>query len=111
MSYLDRLRALDAKKHIPEQPSKPLKAPFEPFEGDQGKRFSPKIVPATPPAHPVFDPAALQAEADRRNARAVREHSTARWCACGRLASLAWPDRYGREIWRCLECGPVEGRA
>ena len=58
-----------------------------------------------------YDLVTLQREADRRNARADREHSTARWCACGRLASLAWPDRYGREIWRCLECGPVEGRA
>jgi len=49
-----------------------------------------KVARALASAHPVFDPAARQAEADARNARAVREHSTDRWCACldGAPASL-----------------------
>jgi len=77
------------------------------------RETSPGSPPASPPvsAGLAFDPATLQAEADQRNARAAREHSTDRFCACGRLASLAWPDGRGREIWRCLECGPVKGRA
>jgi hypothetical protein len=40
---------------------------------------------------PPCDRARLQAEADRQNEKAVRERSTDRWCACGRLASYAWP--------------------
>jgi hypothetical protein len=109
MSYLDRLRALDAKKHLPEQVSKVAKAPFDTFGTDQGKAVSPKIVPAT--VHPAFDPSALQAEADRRNARAVLERSTDRYCACGRLAESGYPDGRGGTVWRCWLCFPVLGRA
>jgi hypothetical protein len=60
---------------------------------------------------PAFTPERLQPVADRRNAEALRKGSTDRWCACGLLASCAWPDGRRREIWRCLECGPVRGRA
>lgn len=52
-----------------------------------------------------------QREADRRNADAVRAHSTDRFCACGALATFAWPDEDGREVWRCVECTPAWGRA
>lgn len=45
-------------------------------------------------------------EADRRNAEAVREGVTDRWCACGRLATFAW-DEGGRQTWKCLECSAV----
>jgi hypothetical protein len=31
------------KKHIPRHPSKPQRAPFEGFEGDQGSRFSARM--------------------------------------------------------------------
>jgi hypothetical protein len=114
MSYLDRLRALDAKKHLPEQPSKPSKAPFEPFEGGQSKCFSPKFEAQRVPAEfvtPAFDLAARQRESDRRNEKAVRERLTDRWCACGARATFAWPDGLRRDVWRCLDCGPVKGAA
>jgi len=45
-----------------------------------------------------------QREADRRNAAALREFSTNRWCRCGRLAALAWRID-SREVWRCDDCG------
>lgn len=68
---------------------------------------------ANPPAlrdgSPAFDEVRLQREADRRNATAMRAHSTDRWCACGQLATFAWPTGRGRENWRCLECAPVTG--
>jgi hypothetical protein len=41
--YLDRLRALDSKKHISWQPSKSSKAPFEPFEGALEECLPPKL--------------------------------------------------------------------
>jgi hypothetical protein len=111
--YLDRLRALDSKKHILWQPSKPSKAPLEPFEGTLEECLSPKLdfKPAPTITAPAFDPVALQRAADRRNIIATHEHSTDRWCACGRLASYAWSDDCGRDVWRCLDCGPVKGEA
>lgn len=54
---------------------------------------------------------ALQREADRRNAQAARNGLTDRWCACGRLARLAWPEGNRREVWRCDDCAPTVGRA
>lgn len=60
---------------------------------------------------PGFDPAALQAEADRRNAQARQDGITDRWCSCGRLATLAWPIGGLREAWRCDDCAPTRGRA
>jgi hypothetical protein len=68
-------------------------------------------IASSPVASPACDPARLQAEADRQNEKAVRERSTDRSCACGRLASYAWPDGRRRDVWRCLECGPVRGKA
>jgi len=58
-----------------------------------------------------YDPVTLQREADRRNARAVRERSTGRWCACGSLAESGYPDGRGGTVWRCWRCFPVLGRA
>ena len=60
---------------------------------------------------PAFDRERLQREADRRNEKAARERSTDRWCACGQMASYAWPDGLRRDVWRCLDCGPVRGEA
>jgi hypothetical protein len=60
---------------------------------------------------PAFNRAALQREANRRNADAARMGLTDRWCACGARATFAWPDGLRREIWRCLDCGPVRGEA
>jgi hypothetical protein len=114
MSYLDRLRALDAEKHLPEQPSKPSKAPFDPFEGSLSKCFSPKFEAQRAPAEfvtPAFDRGRLQADADRRNEKAVRERLTDRWCTCGARATFAWPRGLRCEIWRCRDCGPVRGEA
>jgi hypothetical protein len=121
--YLGRLKALAREKHIlrepskpskgcdepktslPCEPPKPSKAPFEPFEGSQSERISPILRSLT------YDPAALQNEADRRNLIALREGRTDRFCACGRLARLAWPDGARREVWRCDDCAPTAGRA
>ncbi len=112
MSYLDRLRALDAKKHLPEQPSKPSKGPSEPFEGGLSKRFSPNFTASSAPITvPAFQRERLQRESDRRNADAARMGLIDRWCACGQLASYAWPDGRRRDVWRCLDCGPVRGEA
>ena len=114
MNYLDRLRALDAKKHLPEQPTKPSKGPSEPFEGGPSKCFSPKFEAQHAPAEFVtqaFDLAARQREADRQNERAVRERLTDRWCACGARATFAWPGGRRPEVWRCLDCGPARGEA
>jgi hypothetical protein len=86
-------------------------------EGFREKKSEPSAVeirrevalsPVAPLAH---NPGRLQAEADWRNEKAAREHSTDRWCTCGQLASYAWPDGRRREIWRCLDCGPVKGEA
>lgn len=51
-----------------------------------------------------FDSAALQREADRRNRAAAAARLTDRFCACGRLARMAWADADGREVWRCDDC-------
>jgi hypothetical protein len=59
----------------------------------------------------AFDLAARQREADGRNTEAVRTGLTDRWCACGSRATFAWPGGRRREIWRCLDCGPVRGEA
>jgi hypothetical protein len=59
----------------------------------------------------AFSPAAAQRDADRRNLNALREGRTDRYCACGRLARLAWPEGNRREVWRCDDCAPTAGRA
>lgn len=51
-----------------------------------------------------------QHDADRRNAEAMRAGVTDRFCACGALATFAF-DEGGQQIWKCLECGPTDGRA
>jgi hypothetical protein len=60
---------------------------------------------------PIYDPAHLQREADRRNATAARQGKTDRFCRCGHLATFAWPGDYGRDVWMCGECLPTRGRA
>lgn len=60
---------------------------------------------------PMFSPAAMQREADRRNLQALGNAVTDRWCACGRLARLAWPAEGRRERWVCDGCAPTSGRA
>ncbi len=59
----------------------------------------------------AYDPVGLQREADRRNAVAARQGITDRFCRCGHLATFAWPDDAGRDVWRCVECTPTWGRA
>ena len=62
-------------------------------------------------AKPIYDPDLLQREANQRNAQAVRDGLTDRWCACGRLATMAWPDGAGRNVWQCHDCAPTAGKA
>ncbi|WP_292533818.1 hypothetical protein [Methylocystis sp.] len=62
-------------------------------------------------AESAYDPARLQCEADRHSAEAAHAGLTDRFCRCRRLATFAWPDDDGREVWRCLECTPTRGRA
>jgi hypothetical protein len=76
-----------------------------PLQSDRGEIDRAQVVIAP------HDPAALQREADRRNATALRAGSTDRWCACGSLAMFAWPDGRGRDVWKCPECAPVIGEA
>ncbi|RTL84722.1 MAG: hypothetical protein EKK29_13835 [Hyphomicrobiales bacterium] len=54
-------------------------------------------------SRPLFDPDRLQAEADRKNAQAIREGRTDRFCRCGHLAEA---ERIidNRPTWRCDEC-------
>lgn len=128
-TYLERLKMLDRQKHLPEQPSKPSKAPFEGFESRRPESVSPARVPfegfegerserISPPSRSdervsavAYNHARLQREADRRNAEAARSHSTDRFCRCGHLATFAWPDDAGRDVWICAECLPTRGRA
>jgi hypothetical protein len=58
-------------------------------------------------ATPLYDPARLQAAADRRNREAERNGLTDRFCSCGWAASTAWRVA-GQEIWTCEDCGPPE---
>jgi hypothetical protein len=60
---------------------------------------------------PIYDPAHLQREADRRNATAARQGITDRFCRCGHRAQFAWPGDNGRDLWICDECAPTRGRA
>ena len=53
--------------------------------------------------------ALLVAEADKQNTKAKREHSTDRYCLCGRLADCAWLTDRRRENWQCVDCYPVRG--
>ncbi|WP_292529441.1 hypothetical protein [Methylocystis sp.] len=52
-----------------------------------------------------------QRQAGRQNAEAARNRSTDKFCACGRLATFAWPGVDGRPVWTCDECAPAWGRA
>jgi hypothetical protein len=63
---------------------------------------------------PLFDPEALQAEADRRSREAIAAGWTDRFCACGKLATVAVgrfqanagnPEGIAR--WVCSECVSV----
>jgi hypothetical protein len=86
----------------------------------------PLATPATPatlaatPTHsapsdearaPLLDSEHLQREANRHNVAAMRDGLTDRFCSCGSLATFAWPDADGREVWRCLDCALVRGKA
>lgn len=60
---------------------------------------------------PLFDRAGLEAEAAARNRTAAEAGLTDRWCACGRMATVAMgsfrPDRGNPEgvaRWVCCEC-------
>ena len=60
------------------------------------------LVPA-----PLFDPEALQAEADRRNRKAIAAGLTDRFCACRNLATVAIFDpspMRGNTRWLCRGC-------
>ena len=75
------------------------------------EKISPRAETANRKSAVVYDPARLQREADRRNAEAARSHSTDRFCRCGHLATFAWSDDAGRNVWICAECLPTRGRA
>lgn len=77
----------------------------------KSEKISPSAETANRRPAVVYDPARLQAQADRRNREAARRWETDRFCSCGRLAALAWLDDHGREVWRCIECTPTWGRA
>lgn len=67
---------------------------------------------------PPFDPAALQADADKRNRAASEARLTDRWCACGTMATLAVGgfrkssgNREGVARWLCQECFDADSDA
>ncbi len=105
MSYLDRLRALDAKKHVPEQPSKPSKAPFEPFEGGRGKTpFENSSVAPAPvePARPIVATVhGFKIRRSRPSATGPTDHFCER---CGDYAESSYASPNGRLHWFCSEC-------
>ena len=107
MSYLDRLRALDAQKHIREQPSKPSKPPFEPFDGDCTERFSPKAVPLSS-APPIV---AIAGGFKLRSLRPAQTGPTDQFCSrCGDYAENGWPAPGGGLVWFCSDCLGDRGR-
>jgi hypothetical protein len=63
--YLDRLRAIDAEKHLLHHVSKVAKDPFDTFDTGQGKGFSRNSSDTTPAAASqaafAYNPIALQA--------------------------------------------------
>lgn len=127
--YLARLRALSQEKRLSQELPQLPKAPSDSFGSLLGRYVSPdgatsdsfgsslgRRVFQSPTEERnlpkvVFNNASLQRDADRRNLTALREGRTDRYCACGRLARLAWPDGNLRERWRCDDCAPTAGRA
>jgi hypothetical protein len=127
--YLARLRALAPEKRLPhelpELPKDPSGSfggsnnrhvpPAWPTSGGFGSSLSSHVSPATFVKRDLptvaFSSERLQREADRRNLEALREGRTDRFCSCGRLARLAWPDGNRREVWRCDDCAQTAGRA
>lgn len=127
--YLARLRALAPQKRLPKELTELTQAPSVSSVSDQGRHVSPNgptsvsSVSASgshfsaPQAgerylpEVAFSIEALQRDADRRNLEALRQGRTDRFCACGRLARLAWPEANRREVWRCDDCASTVGRA
>lgn len=127
--YLARLRALSPEKRPPHGLPELPKAPFDSFGGSHSKRVSPtrptsgssgsslssRVFPETIFERDLptvaFSNERLQREADRRNLAALRDGRTDRFCTCGRLARLAWPEGNRREVWRCDDCAQTAGRA
>ncbi|MBM3563452.1 MAG: hypothetical protein FJX48_10000 [Alphaproteobacteria bacterium] len=109
--YLDRLRALESEKRLPWQPSKPSKVPFEGFEGDPRKGFLEPLGPFGVSEGELGKH--VSAVAPRRSMvfRPMVTRLTDRFCDCGRLATLAFPNSSGRKVWFCLECLNADGKA
>jgi hypothetical protein len=127
--YLARLRALAPQKRLPQELTQLTQAPSVSSVSDRrthippnaptsvsfvsgsGRRISAWAIKDHDLPEVVFSIEALQREADRRNLQALREGRTDRFCSCGRLARLAWPEGNRREVWRCDDCAPTAGRA
>jgi hypothetical protein len=127
-NYLARLRALAPEKRLPHELPELPKAPSGSFGGSHNRHIPPArptsggfgsslsnhVSPATTVERNLptvaFSVERLQREADRRNLQALREGGTDRFCACGRLARMAWPEGNRREVWRCDDCAPTAGR-
>lgn len=71
--------------------------------GELTKPTKPTPMQGVASGRALYDPVGLQRAADERNADAARNHSTDRFCRCGRLATFAWRHD-GCDVWRCLEC-------
>ncbi len=81
---------------------RPLRVKNAELENDVYGGVAEGVAAALP--RPSFDPVALDAEAEMRNREAAGAGLTDRFCACGRLARMAWPGADGREVWRCDHC-------
>jgi hypothetical protein len=127
--YLARLRALAPQKRLPQELTQLTQAPSVSSVSDRSRHISPAGPPCVSSvsgsgSHTsacaiedhdqpkvAFSIVALQRDADRRNLQALREGRTDRFCSCGRLARLAWPEGNRREVWRCDDCAQTAGRA
>jgi hypothetical protein len=128
-NYLARLRALNPEKRRPRELTELTEGACVSSVSDQGRHvppaertsvssvsasgshLSPFEKGESHPPRVAYSRDVLQRDADRRNLNALREGRTDRYCACGRLARLAWPEGNRREVWRCDDCAPTAGRA
>jgi len=92
---------------------RPLRVKNASLENDAKSGVAEGVASALP--RPLYDPAALEAEADRRNRVASKARLTDRWCSCGKLATVAVghfrPDAGNPEgvaRWLCVECFEAE---
>lgn len=112
--YLARLKVIDVQKPTPAHPSKGSKAPFEPFEGDQGRCFSESTRPA--PARKKSTEAFEPSECERGGGFSENEApngppapAAEQWQARAAILERAGIPSEWAELFAKLLCGPPPG--